>query len=95
MQEGSHHGILECIFRILAIPGHAVDGVEDTPGVACAQFDERPLLAGLRPRNQEVITQRTGLVVLGNTVTYYAAGTHGNTSGENFEKLYLDKWAGN
>jgi hypothetical protein len=26
-------------------------------------------------------------MVLGNTVTYHAAGTHGNTSGENFETL--------
>jgi hypothetical protein len=95
MEEGTHHGILERIFRVLAIPGHAVDRVEDTPGVACAQFDERPFLAGLRRRYQQVISQRTGLmVVLGDTVTCHAAGTHGNTSGEILEKLYLDKWAG-
>jgi hypothetical protein len=34
-------------------------------------------------------------MVLGNSVTYQAAGTHGNTSGEILETLYLDKWAGN
>jgi hypothetical protein len=45
--EGFHQGILERVFCVFVIPGHAVDASEDASGVTCAKFGEGPLLAGL------------------------------------------------
>src|ERR1700733_6081655 len=78
MQEGPHHRILERIFRILAILCHAVNGVIDTFGVSCAQFDKGPLLAGSRRLNQQIVPHSVGLKTMGNTATYHAACTHRN-----------------